>query len=60
MEGLVWYILHNTLQIQQQKIKTFIQFTVQLANTILLSTQNKGHWDSQPKWIQSNWRGIEP
>jgi len=49
MEGLVWYILHNTLQIQQQKIKTFIQFIVQLANTIPLSTQNKGHQDSQPK-----------
>jgi hypothetical protein len=26
MEGLVWYMLHNTLQIQQQKTKTFIQF----------------------------------
>jgi hypothetical protein len=25
-----------------------------------LSTQNKGHQDSQPKWMQSNWGWIEP
>ncbi len=37
MEGLVWYILHTHYKSKKQ-IKTFIQFIVQPANTMPLST----------------------
>ncbi len=45
MEELIWYILHNTLQIQQLKSKTFYTIYYPTCNTIPLSTQNKSHQD---------------